>query len=1490
MTSAPARLLVLATCLVGLALPANAAAAPPANDNQANAIVLTGESPPAATGTNVDATAQAGEPGHYFVGNSFGATAEPMHSVWWKWTVPTSGMYTFNTCNSSFDVALAIYVDDGTPSGFMRFNDDACDRQERVSLFQAQGTQLLIAIDGVDGATGAVSLKITKTPPPANDAFANALPLSGPTDSDGVDNSSATAQASEPQHAGQPANASAWWKWTAPSSGPYVIDACEPGAWSDFYSRQIAVYTQGGSGLAGLATLAEDRLSWDCGRDQRTGVVRITAVMNQTYYIAVEGRGFTTGVNTFVNVRPQVAPPNDNFANAATLTGPSAFATADTRDATGEASEPRHVSNGPAAHSVWWKLTVPTTDDYLFTLGADFRAGWNLYRQNGSGFAGLEELLPGSANRFRNPDGTRTHGRDHYIRLSAGTTYYVAIDGAGDGDEDDPTPGGGGHVSLELSLVDAPVNDDFADATLLEGVADSARFLTRGGSVEAGEPNAGARLRTVWYRWTAPSAGDYLVDICVPNPSDPGNLDNAADLGVYEQNGAGFAGLAAVPPKEQQDCRGDFESAPDRHPFTAVTGKTYFFVVDGRDMIVDSGLQIRKLNRPVNDNFAAVRTLTGGTDSDTGTNIDASHEPNEPTLGGDGPGSVWWKWSAPAVGRYVIETCGSDFTTMLRSYTDGNPNPTVAQLDQFNVPVFLSPGCDGGSRLIIDNQTVGRTYYLAVDGLEFPDAGSVEISVRPSAPPANDNLAGAAQLVGMGAQGSASTVEATVEDGEPVHHPNRASNRTVWWKWTAPSTANVVIDACESTYDTVMAVYTGGPGVADLTPVGSNHNGEECSQGSRLTLAATAGTQYLIAIGSASENSGTVGTASLAIVDALAPANDNFANAATVPASGGSFGGDNLFATSEPAEGTFELSGENTVWWKWTPTTTGAWSLVTCSPGNAFEIEPEAFRQTGVGFDGLVRVAADETQCAGGGRADFVAVAGKTYYFRVSGSNEGDFELALRRVERPANDEFADAELLTGQADFAAGSNLDATRQTGEPSHGDVDENGDTNTDGRSVWWRWTVPTGGSGTYGISVDCGSVISTVRAYTGPGLTQLTSRGTPSRENCAGGSIARLTLVATAGQLYFIAVDSSDPGRDGFGLTLQLAGAGGDVTPPETKIDTGPAAGAQLAVRTAKFTYSSNEPGSTFQCRLVGRPAGFAACNSGTITYSNLPDGSYRFEVRASDATGNQDPSAATRTFTVAVGGPPPPPDGDDDGVPDSSDACPTVSDAAAPRNPRTGCPADVVPTDSDGDGVPNGSDACPSVSDAAAPRNPRTGCPADPVTPGDDGTDGDDVLTGDGLPNLICGLGGDDEISGLGGNDTLYGDACGANAGGASVSQVGKDGNDRLLGGDGNDKLFGAGGKDKLLGGKGNDKLKGDAGNDTLKGDAGKDTLDGGKGNDKLTGGGGKNKYKGGPGNDTLKAKNKKKETVNCGPGKKDKAVVDKTDKTKGCETVKRAKQ
>jgi Ca2+-binding RTX toxin-like protein len=252
--------------------------------------------------------------------------------------------------------------------------------------------------------------------------------------------------------------------------------------------------------------------------------------------------------------------------------------------------------------------------------------------------------------------------------------------------------------------------------------------------------------------------------------------------------------------------------------------------------------------------------------------------------------------------------------------------------------------------------------------------------------------------------------------------------------------------------------------------------------------------------------------------------------------------------------------------------------------------------------------------------------------------------------------------------------------------------------------------------------------------------------------------------------------------------------------------------------------------------------------------------------------DDDNDGLTDSDEAARGTDPLKPDTDGDGALDSVDNCPTTTPSGQTDSDADG-QGDVCDPDDDNDGVPDAADAEP----------------LNPSIPGPFGaTNGNDILNGTPLGDVICGLFGNDTINGLGGNDTLLGDACNKTAK-AQSAQVPTDGNDKLNGGDGNDTLYGAGGKDALTGGRGNDRLFGGAGDDSLKGETGKDSLDGGAGNDKLDGGRDKNSFKGGAGNDSINARNKKKDSVDCGSGKKDKATVDRSDKVKRCEKVTRKK-
>ena len=89
---------------------------------------------------------------------------------------------------------------------------------------------------------------------------------------------------------------------------------------------------------------------------------------------------------------------------------------------------------------------------------------------------------------------------------------------------------------------------------------------------------------------------------------------------------------------------------------------------------------------------------------------------------------------------------------------------------------------------------------------------------------------------------------------------------------------------------------------------------------------------------------------------------------------------------------------------------------------------------------------------------------------------------------------------------------------------------------------------------------------------------------------------------------------------------------DSTPPETRIDSGPAEGSTTNDSAPTFGFSSSEPGATFQCRFDQQA--FETCDSGSYSPTpDLADGQHTFEVKAKDRAGNEDPTPAKRTFTV-----------------------------------------------------------------------------------------------------------------------------------------------------------------------------------------------------------------------------------------------------------------
>ena len=250
-------------------------------------------------------------------------------------------------------------------------------------------------------------------------------------------------------------------------------------------------------------------------------------------------------------------------------------------------------------------------------------------------------------------------------------------------------------------------NDAFAEAKILgPAIPATATGTTAGATKEAGEPahGSGGPFSSLWFRLDADRTGIVTL-------STSGSAFDTV-LAVYKGSELGKLTKVAANNDAGVGIRTSLLQ------FSMVAGTTYYIAIDGNAgatgayVLTATGASLSQA--PAND-MAEFSTNLGNGVSFTriGSILGATAQSGEPALAGlPATRSVWFTYAAPANGRLVVDTIGSDFNSVLGVYSG-----TVGVFSSLKLLAANDDISTGNFQSSVSLPvTSGTTYIIKVDG------------------------------------------------------------------------------------------------------------------------------------------------------------------------------------------------------------------------------------------------------------------------------------------------------------------------------------------------------------------------------------------------------------------------------------------------------------------------------------------------------------------------------------------------------------------------------------------------------------------------------------------------------------------------------------------------------------------------------------------------------------------------------------------------------
>lgn len=993
----------------------------------------------------------------------------PVSSIWWEWTAPASGKLNYEIQGN--DVAVYRMGNDGGLSLLAVGNS----HYRPGALLVTAGEKLQILVAGL----GVGPLRLWLDEPWQNDSFAGRTEL-GSAASVESQTHAATAEPGERLNGIGLSGHTRWW--TIRPAEAAVVEVSVVGS-TPVYLEQFRRSPSG-----------ELRTVMYRQGTNTSNVIRFHVEPGVEYPLVIDSIGgrdslFTLSVTTIPDGLP---PVNDDWDRATLLEGFAVSVTASHRAATAAPGEVDAASQ-PATRSIWWLWIAPDAGRArlrmrtvsgsplvpLASLPAGLEASpstprmgvWTLTAE------GALVSLPEVAERAPGDPFTR----ELEFSAVAGAAYWISGDGSPD------SPAEEGEIVLDLAL--AVGSDTWATAALVSGesavLSGSLLGATRTADLAAPFPGVDR-----WWRWTAPRDLRAMIRNQIRAPFN---------WAVWLEGPTPF--LVA-------------SSAPNGRPdFLAQAGQTYLIGVYGADeWFPAAALEFEALPVPTNDQFVDRLRLTGERPRVQVRAENSSREAGEPTVGGASP-SLWWSWRAPRSGYYDLTPGDQPEFSLGVWQTVPALTAAVFRGDQLRDLVLVRATGDSGVATFYAE--AGTTYqiavYPAIDGSR-PDAYLqyfLQFAIDPGAE--NTSADTAQELVGV-----SPSYEGIVRRGD-----------SRWVQWTAPESGRVVIG--RTPLEENGEVFTGLEVIA-LTPDGLFLPVQSDGALGRWSAPVTAGETWWIRIFAQRSDFGWFPKElefglTLTLLSDLG-ANDSFVARTAIAGSAPVLAGDNSAATREVGEPIHGgVLGRGSLWWEWTVPKSGRW-WVSALWSRGLDLSLGIYRGTDLSKLTVVprHVSPD------GGFGWFEARAGEKLQLAVDTLSLDAFKFAVQlyQLPTPANDNFAQAQLLTGSAPTSWVAGMGATAEPGEPGHfGSVAQ--------ASRWWRWTSPHTTTMRWRIEDPINDwTIPAMAVYAGEsllGLTRLKSNGE------ATGPAPELTFLAEAGATYYLAMEVPDSPRSRFEFVLE-----------------------------------------------------------------------------------------------------------------------------------------------------------------------------------------------------------------------------------------------------------------------------------------------------------------------------------------------------------------